>query len=101
MVVGEDVSSDDWSQAVEHALANFPHPVSILQDFKKPVTMNHPVYNEGGMIEPMKGRLRLSPYYFLNAGKANLTGALATFCPADKKIIHGMKDGALLPCSIG
>lgn len=100
VVVGEDVSSDDWSQAVEHALANYPHPVSILQEFKKPVSMSHPVYNEGGLIEPMKGRLRLSPYYFLNAGKVNLTGALATFCPADKKVIHGMKDGALLPCSI-
>ena len=48
VVVGEDVSSDDWSQAIEHALANFPHPVSILQDFKKPVTMNHPAYNEDG-----------------------------------------------------
>jgi len=23
---------------------------------------------------------------------------LATLCPADKKIIHGMKDAALLPC---
>ena len=22
----------------------------------------------------------------------------ATFCPADKKIIHGMKDAALIPC---
>ena len=100
VVVGEDVSSDDWTHSIEHALANFPNPVSILQEFKKPVTMSHPVYNEDGMIEPMKGRLRLSPYYFLNAGKANLTGALATFCPADKKIIHGMKDGALLPCTI-
>ena len=100
VVVGEDVSSDDWTHSIEHALANFPNPVSILQEFKKPVTMSHPVYNEDGMIVPMKGRLRISPYYFLNAGKANLTGALATFCPADKKIIHGMKDGALLPCTI-
>jgi hypothetical protein len=100
VVVGEDVSSDEWSQAIEHALANFPNPVSILQEFKKPVTMTHPVYNEDARIEPMKGRLRLSPYYFLYQGEANLTGALATFCPADKKVIHGMKDGALLPCSI-
>ena len=52
------------------------------------------------MIESMKGRLRLSPYYFLYGGEAKLSGALATFCPADKKVIHGMKDGALLPCSI-
>ena len=100
VVVGQDVSSDHWIQSVEHALANFPNPVSILQEFKKPVTMSHPVYNESGMIEPMKGRLRLSPYYFLYCGEAKLSGALATFCPADKKVIHGMKDGALLPCPI-
>jgi hypothetical protein len=48
----------------------------------------------------MEGRLRLSPYYFVNEGHAQLSGALATFCPADKKIIHGMKDGVLLPCVI-
>ena len=29
-----------------------------------------------------------------------LSGALATFCPPDKKIIHGMTDAALLPCRV-
>jgi hypothetical protein len=32
------------------------------------------------------------------AGQTRLSGALATFCPPDKKIIHGMTDAALLPC---
>jgi hypothetical protein len=27
-------------------------------------------------------------------------GALATFCPPDKKIIHGMQDAAMLPCRV-
>ncbi len=44
------------------------------------------------------GRLRLCPYYFVVDGRARLSGALATFCPPDKKIIHGMTDAALLPC---
>lgn len=100
VVVGEDVSAEEWSVAVNKALNNFPSPVSILQEFKKPVTMNHPVYNEDGLLESMTGRLRLSPYYFISNRRANLRGALATFCPADKKVIHGMKDGALLPCSM-
>jgi len=43
------------------------------------------------------GRLRLCPYYFVVNGEARLSGALATFCPPDKKIIHGMQDAALLP----
>lgn len=101
VVVGEDVSSDEWSLAIEQALNQFPQPVTILQEFRKPVVMSHPVYSESGKLEPMKGRMRLSPYYFLYGEKSNLTGALATFCPADKKVIHGMKDGALLPCSFG
>jgi hypothetical protein len=46
------------------------------------------------------GRLRLCPYYFVVAGQTRLSGALATFCPPDKKIIHGMQDAALLPCMI-
>jgi hypothetical protein len=49
---------------------------------------------------PMEGRLRLCPYYFVDGDTARLSGVLATFCPADKKIIHGMKDAALLPCKL-
>jgi hypothetical protein len=50
----------------------------------------------------MEGRMRLCPYYFVDdaAKTANLHGILATLCPADKKIIHGMKDAALLPCVV-
>jgi hypothetical protein len=36
----------------------------------------------------------------VKGGKAVLSGALATFCPPDKKIIHGMQDAALLPSRI-
>jgi hypothetical protein len=48
----------------------------------------------------MEGRVRICPYYFVNEKEqsAELNGILATFCPADKKIIHGMKDAALMPC---
>lgn len=49
---------------------------------------------------PKPGRLRLCPYYFVQDNRATLAGALATFCPPDKKIIHGMQDAALLPCRI-
>jgi len=27
-------------------------------------------------------------------------GVLATICPADKKIIHGMKDAVFAPCAV-
>lgn len=53
---------------------------------------------------PMKGRVRLCPYYFVHGdgdgARTQLGGVLATICPADKKIIHGMRDAILAPCSI-
>ena len=99
VVVGEDVSTEDWTTSVKQALDNYPSPIFIIQEFKKPSIMEHPVFDDGNLSN-MKGRLRLSPYYFVENGKVNWQGALATFCPADKKIIHGMRDGALMPCEM-
>lgn len=50
---------------------------------------------------PMSGRVRLSPYYFVEGDQAKLGGILATICPKDKKIIHGMRDAdPMVPCSL-
>ena len=48
----------------------------------------------------MKGRTRLSPYFFVSDGRTTLGGALATICPADKKILHGMADAIMVPVTI-
>ena len=52
----------------------------------------------------MPSRVRLCPYYFVqgdgDAARPVLGGVLATLCPADKKIIHGMRDAALAPCTV-
>jgi hypothetical protein len=49
------------------------------------------------------GRTRLCPYYFVtgsaDAARAHLGGVLATICPADKKILHGMRDAVMAPCT--
>jgi hypothetical protein len=47
----------------------------------------------------MPSRTRLSPYYFVVDDRAELGGILATVCPADKKILHGMKDAIMVPCA--
>jgi hypothetical protein len=56
------------------------------------------------VVVPMKGRTRLCPYYFVSgegdAARAQLGGVLATICPADKKIIHGMTDAIFAPCAV-
>jgi len=48
----------------------------------------------------MQGRVRLCPYFFVQGDSVELTGILATVCPSDKKIIHGMKDAIMLPCRV-
>lgn len=92
------------------AIESAPTNLHVLQAYRKPHRLEHRVYDPpapnatasaSGPDAPLrKGRLRLCPYYFVRGGKAQLSGALATFCPPDKKIIHGMNDAALLPCVV-
>jgi hypothetical protein len=103
--VGGDLSTAEWSAAVDKALAAWPQSPYILQRYHKPRIVQAQYFNfVAGKLEPMPGRVRLCPYYFVqgegDAARASLGGILATICPADKKIIHGMKDAILAPCMI-
>jgi hypothetical protein len=107
VVLGSDCSREEWQAGVAHAIELAPTNLHILQTYKKPRKIEHPLYDpqtatgSGPVAAVAKaGRLRLCPYYFVIGGKAQLSGALATFCPPDKKIIHGMTDAALLPCRV-
>ena len=103
VVLGSDCSREEWQTGVEHALKLAPANLHLLQEYRKPRRVSHPVYPSADSApspssRTVDGSLRLCPYYFVVAGQARLSGALATFCPPDKKIIHGMEDAALLPC---
>jgi hypothetical protein len=104
VVLGSDCSREEWQQGVEQALRLAPTNLHLLQEYRKPKKVMHPLYRSDGGGGPSPrdepGRLRLCPYYFVVGGQARLSGALATFCPPDKKIIHGMTDAALLPCKV-
>jgi hypothetical protein len=106
VVLGSDVSREDWQAGIERALGMAPTHLHILQEYRKPRRVQHPVYRQAarGEAPPSAaqeaGRLRLCPYFFNHDGTVKLAGALATFCPPDKKIIHGMQDAALLPCRV-
>lgn len=111
VVLGSDCSREEWQQGIDQALRLAPTNLHVLQEYRKPVRVNHPLFEAPGPgvavsgpaeppAVPMPGRLRLSPFYFVIEGRPLLSGALATFCPPDKKIIHGMQDAALLPCRI-
>jgi hypothetical protein len=105
VVLGSDCSREEWQQGLERAIALAPQNLHVLQAYRKPRRVRHPLYRVENGASPAAvesdGRLRLCPYYFVIGGQPRLSGALATFCPPDKKIIHGMQDAALLPCRIG
>ena len=103
--LGSDLSQADWSAAVDAALKNFETSPSVLQRFEKPKTVEAGWFDcAKNEIVPMKGRVRLCPYYFVagdgDAARPQLGGILATIVPADKKIVHGMADAVLAPCSV-
>ena len=102
--LGSDLPHADWSEAVDHALASFGRSPYVLQRYHKPRIVEAAYYDFAqDAVVPMPGRVRLCPYYFVSgdgdAARAQLGGVLATICPADKKIIHGMSDAILAPCS--
>lgn len=103
--LGSDLSQAEWSAAVDEAIQAFPQSPYILQRYHKPRVVDAEwVDLAKGEVVPMKGRVRLCPYYFVHgegdAARPHLGGVLATICPADKKIIHGMRDAILAPCSV-
>jgi hypothetical protein len=105
VVLGSDGSREDWQAGVDQALRLATTNLHVLQEYRKPRRVEHPLYApaaDGGPVRvaPQAGRLRLCPYFFVVEGRTRLGGALATFCPPDKKIIHGMEDAALLPCRV-
>jgi hypothetical protein len=103
--LGSDLSQSDWSAAVDTALRSFPQSPFVLQRYHKPRVVDFGYVDlSSGEFRPMPSRVRLCPYYFVtgegDGARAQLGGVLATACPADKKIIHGMRDAVLAPCSV-
>jgi hypothetical protein len=103
--LGSDLSHADWAAAVNDAMARFAQSPRVLQRYHKPGLVEAQWFDfANNRLVPMKGRVRLCPYYFVagdvDAARAELGGVLATICPSDKKIIHGMTDAVFAPCSM-
>lgn len=100
VLLGSDISRDEWKEGIRVALEDSAINPHILQEYRKPVRRRHPVYRDEKTVYEMEGRVRLCPYYFISGTEAKLAGVLSTFCPADKKIIHGMRDAAMIPSMV-
>ena len=102
--LGSDLSHEDWGRAVDDAIQHFAESPRVIQRYHKPALVETNWLDaQKNEIIPMKGRARLCPYYFVSgegdAARPQLGGVLATICPPDKKIIHGMTDAVMAPCS--
>jgi hypothetical protein len=100
--VGQDLPQREWADCIEQAITSFRRGPFILQKFFKGRLVEQPYFNpETNSIEALVGRVRLCPYYFvLSDYQVRLGGALATIVPADKKIVHGMRDAIMVPTAV-
>jgi hypothetical protein len=95
--IGDDLTRDEWTDAIETALSSFDRTAWILQRFHKGRLVRQTYYDrDRDEIREYEGRVRLCPYYFVTGeDSVTLGGVLATIAPADKKLIHGMTDAVL------
>ncbi len=101
VIVGHDRSQTEWAESLERAMRSFVSTPYVLQEFHKSRQCAMTWFDAHmERMAPMTGRARLSPYYFVSGDEVTLGGILATVCPADKKVIHGMRDAILAPCSL-
>jgi hypothetical protein len=101
VLVGSDVPQGEWEDAIEQALATFQTSPRIMQRFHKARLIDHCYWDQDtDEVKTMRGRIRLCPYFFVENAKVTLRGALATIVPADKKLLHGMRDAILAPTHI-
>ena len=103
--LGSDLSHEEWAKAVDDAIQHFEQSPRVLQRYHKPALVEAQWFDFAkNEVVPMKGRARLCPYYFVSgegdAARPQLGGVLATIVPADKKIVHGMTDAILAPCTV-
>jgi len=100
VTVGHDVSQREWTDALHAALGSWPGSPQVMQVFHSGAVFTQPyLADDGGALIDLKGRVRLCPYFFVGEKETRLGGALATLCPADKKLIHGMTDAILSPAA--
>lgn len=101
VVIGHDEPQDRWAAHLRHALSQSHQQPWILQQFHEARLVEHPVFRADGSVEILRARVRLCPYFFTDDhGATTFGGCLATLVPADKKKIHGMSDGVLVPCVV-
>ncbi|MEN6358070.1 MAG: hypothetical protein ABFD83_13415 [Armatimonadota bacterium] len=95
--IGHDMPGNEWADTANTALSSFENSPYVIQPYHDSAIIGVKYCDENRTLE-MQARVRLCPYYFVADDRANLGGVLATACPKDKKLIHGMVDAIMMPC---
>ena len=101
VIMAQDVPQKKWQEELQRALGEFGTHPHILQQFHQGRLVEHDWLDDStGELRRMRGRVRLCPYYFVGEKHTVCGGALATICPDDKKLLHGMTDAILVPAAV-
>lgn len=101
VVIGHDVPQSQWQTTLHQALGQYHQTPHLMQRYESPCTQPYRYYHpQTHEIIQAEGRTRLCPYYFVTEDQAQLAGVLATTCPKDKKVIHGMAQGVMRPAAL-
>ena len=99
--VANDLTKEQWHEALAAAVTMYPKTPHILQRFHKGRRVSVEYLDRtNDIVKTMDGRVRLCPYFFVVGNETRLGGILATIAPADKRLIHGMSDAIMAPCAV-
>jgi hypothetical protein len=99
--IANDLSREEWTAALREALDAYARTPYVLQRFRKGRRVSVDWWDRASdQMRTLDGRVRLSPYYFVVGDRTQLGGILATIVPADKRLIHGMRDAVMTPCML-
>lgn len=98
VVLGRDLTTRAWNEAVRQALRSFDHLPYVLQPFHYSATCEQEYYDfRVGDIQTFTGKSRFCPFFFNTGKTVTRGGTLVTTCPVEKPLIHGMTDACLVP----
>ena len=99
--VANDLTKEEWIGTLQEATREYEKTPRILQRFHKGKRVRQNYYDrERDEVRNFDGRVRLCPYYFIVDDRVEIGGILATIAPADKRLIHGMTDAVMAPCTV-